>query len=121
MWINYLLIGIFGAFGACLRAWICGFHQSSWFPWGTSLVNILGCFFLGFLSGASDAFLPEQLKKPIATGFLGSLTTFSTFSVETLTLLEKQGPLSAFLYFAPQLVLGLGLAFLGIILGRSLG
>ena len=121
MWLNYLLIGIFGGAGACTRAWISSFHESSTLPWGTPLVNLAGCFLLGFLSGLSGSVLPESIRKPIATGFLGSLTTFSTFSLETLVLFEKQGAWAAFWYFTPQLLLGLLLALLGMTLGRALG
>ena len=120
MWFSYLLIGIFGGLGACSRAWISSLQDASTFPWGTPIVNLLGCFILGFLSGASSSLLPEPLKKPITTGFLGSLTTFSTFSVETIVLFEEQGPWAALLYFAPQLILGILLAALGMAIGRAL-
>ena len=93
---HYLLIALFGAFGACTRAFISNLNQLHTIPFGTVVANLLGCFLLGLLSGASEALLPENLRKPIATGFLGSLTTFSTFSLETLVLLEREG-LSVFL------------------------
>jgi fluoride exporter len=117
---HYFLIALFGAFGACTRAWISNLNQLQTLPLGTVVANLLGCFLLGLLSGASETLLPENLRKPIATGFLGSLTTFSTFSLETLMLLEKEGLFTALLYFVPQLIAGLLLAFLGLTLGRSL-
>ena len=117
------LIGLFGAFGAVVRSQVCILLPPvEGFPLGTLAVNAAGSLMLGFLTGASMSSdtIPESWRAPVATGFLGSLTTFSTFSVETVQLLEKEASKTALLYAGAQLALGLTLAWLGLLLGRSL-
>ena len=77
--------------GALLRYGL-GLSMNSIFPTmplGTFFANILGGFLMGIFMGLikNQSFFPDALKLAIATGFLGSLTTFSTFSAETVTLL----------------------------------
>ena len=116
-----VLIGLCGALGALARSQIClALPTVDGFPVGTLTVNAVGSLLLGFLTGASmvsDA-IPETWRTPIATGFLGSLTTFSTFSVETIQLLEKEASKMALCYLGAQLILGLALAWTGLVLGR---
>lgn len=92
-----LVLGIaaMGALGAVSRH-LCG----QWvkanvdldFPLATLLINALGSLLLGLLAGlASSGLVPEHLRGPLAIGLLGSFTTFSTFSVETLTLVNEIG------------------------------
>jgi CrcB protein len=63
-------------------------HESV-FPWGTFTVNVIGCVILGALTGASSA-LPGSILSLVGTGFCGALTTYSTFSYETLKLAGKR-------------------------------
>ena len=93
-WMLYLFIGTGGALGACLRYFFTT-TIDSWFgkplPFGTLTVNVIGSFCLallyGFIErGDLDAFPYRAL---VGVGLLGAFTTFSTFSVETLTLLEN--------------------------------
>ena len=87
---NLLFVMIGGFFGAISRfalgEWI---HTSNGFPLGTLFINLIGCFFLGwFLTFVSQKKkIRPELTLLIGTGFVGSFTTFSTFSVETLNLI----------------------------------
>ena len=90
----YCYIAAGGAVGACLRYFLSG-QIDSWFgkalPFGTLGVNILGSFSLALLYGLIERY--ELAESPyralIGVGLLGALTTFSTFSIETLALLEN--------------------------------
>jgi CrcB protein len=91
---SIIFISISAAIGALLRWWI-GLSLNYIFPsipLGTLVANLLGGFLMGiFIVITKDhRFISETLRLAIATGFLGSLTTFSTFSAETVTLLSNQ-------------------------------
>jgi len=90
------------------------------FPWGTLAANALGCLLLGVATGLSTALLPPHLRVPVATGFLGSFTTFSTFSVESVRLAEQGQLALAAGNVVGSLVMGLAFAALGLSLGRAL-
>jgi fluoride exporter len=90
---SVLSIGVGATFGALLRWWL-GLLMNSIFPTiplGTFAANIIGCFLMGMVMAITKAhsFLPEAARLAITTGFLGGLTTFSTFSAETVTLLSQ--------------------------------
>lgn len=88
-------------------------------PWGTFLVNVLGSICLGALMEASlQAEWSPQLKVLLTTGFLGAFTTFSTFSVETVRLVERGDLGFALGSVLGNGVLGIGGAFLGILAAR---
>lgn len=75
--------------GAILRGWLARYNTvHPWLPLGTLTANILGGLLIGMALAVSDRLHP-QLKFFITTGFLGGLTTFSTFSAETFTLLNQ--------------------------------
>jgi fluoride exporter len=87
-------IAIGGAFGACSRYLIselCIVLLGRGFPYGTLTVNILGSFIMGLLAAALQGqFLSADVWKPlIGLGFLGALTTFSTFSMDNVLLLQQ--------------------------------
>lgn len=90
----YLFIALGGATGACLRYFLSQL-MLQWFgkgfPFGTLLVNVVGSFLLGFLySLLEHGHIEAALwKTTIGIGFLGALTTFSTFTVDTLMLLQQ--------------------------------
>lgn len=91
------------------------------FPWGTLVINVTGCFALGVLTGFSAQHVVDaRLMVAVATGFLGSYTTFSTFTWETMRLVED----AAFLTAAANVVLstgvGLAAAGCGLLLGGAL-
>ena len=93
--LHYLVIGTGGALGAMLRFFAdtrISALTGSGFPWGTLLINISGSFFLGVLVVILSARGPvvDLLRSGLCIGLLGGFTTFSAFSVETLTLLEAE-------------------------------
>jgi CrcB protein len=112
-------IAIAGALGAPVRYLLDGFLQdrsSGVFPWGTLVVNVTGSFLLGVLSGLAlyHAF-PSTPRLVLGTGFCGAYTTFSTFTYETVRLVED-GAVGAALRntitsaLVPALAAGAGLA-----------
>ena len=118
MLIALLLLG--GAVGATARYLADGFVQSrsqGVFPWGTFTINVTGSFVLGVVTGAALYHgLGPLPKTAIGTGFCGGYTTFSTFSYETLRLLEEGSFGAASLNAAASVVVGLAAAGLGIAL-----
>ncbi|MDP9379445.1 MAG: fluoride efflux transporter CrcB [Chloroflexota bacterium] len=120
---RFLLVGLGGFLGANARYILSGWVSSVWpgaFPLGTFLVNVTGSFVLGFFTALVVGRLhaPEEYRLFVAIGFLGSYTTFSTLSYETLDLLRRGEFLTAALYSLGSLVLGLLAAGLGVALGR---
>lgn len=116
--IKLLYIALGGALGSLSRygvgLWILRNLPSAYnFPWGTLAVNVIG----GFLIGTCVNAVPRdhQLWYLIVTGFLGGFTTFSAFSLETVTMLRSQQYGAAFAYVALSLLL----AFAGVIAGMQ--
>jgi CrcB protein len=105
--------GFFGSISRfALGEWI---HSYNGFPIGTLFINLLGCFVLGW-------FIPYMKQKKagkeyllllISTGFIGSFTTFSTFSVESLHLIENNDFIEAFIYVYTSVIIGIFCSFLG--------
>jgi CrcB protein len=92
------------------------------FPWGTLVVNTLGSFAMGllFVVFLERLAASAELRSGLLVGFLGAFTTFSTFSMETLTLIE-QGLLGrAFLNMWVSVLFCLLACWFGVLLGRSL-
>ncbi|RDX35639.1 fluoride efflux transporter CrcB [Kangiella sp. HD9-110m-PIT-SAG07] len=114
-------IGVGGAFGAILRFKIRDFSEwllGEQFLYGTLIANVLGCFIAGFLINYwQNAQVSLTLKEGIMIGFLGALTTFSSFSLETLYLLQQQVWLKAGGNILGNLVLCLLFVFVGAWLG----
>ena len=120
-----LWIAAGGAVGAVARhgfgIWAVQ-HLGERFPWGTFLVNASGSFVLGLLV---ELFLRTDVLPPgprlmLTTGMLGALTTFSTFSVQSVRLIERGDHGLAAANIVGQLVVGLGLAWLGVLLARQI-
>ena len=114
-------IGVGGAFGALaryqVREWLLDKFGDQVF-WSTVLVNVMGCFIAGFLlSYWQESELSMTVKQGVMVGFLGALTTFSTFSVEALLLIQQQQWQKAMLYIAANLLLCLLMVFVGAWLG----
>jgi CrcB protein len=85
------------------------------FPWATLLINVTGSFLITFLIGwMHTRGMSIQRQDFVAAGFCGGYTTFSTFSVETLRLMESGHPQRAFAYVTASVVLGLLAALLGL-------
>ena len=88
---------------------------STGFPWGTFVVNLLGCFLIGLFGAATDKYsnLPSQLSLLLTVGLCGGFTTFSTFSNEALKMLQAGNYLMLCLYIAGSMTLGIAAVFLG--------
>jgi len=121
-----LLIAIGGAIGSIARYLLSSQTYSilgSYFPYGTLVVNVLGAFLIGIISMIiTERFsgYAMELRGLLLIGFLGGFTTFSSFSLETMNLLEN-GQLSyALLNIVGSVVLCLIATWLGLMLGRAL-
>jgi len=117
------LVFVGGGMGSTVRfllgRWVNAGHNHH-FPFGTLTVNIVACLVLGFVVGMADH---RQLISPAArlfwtVGFCGGFSTFSTFSAETLTLIQRGFHLSTVIYIVASLVLCLAATFGGIYLGE---
>ncbi|WP_433293641.1 fluoride efflux transporter CrcB [Actinoplanes sp. CA-030573] len=117
---TWLLVALGAAVGAPLRyltdRTIQSRHESA-FPWGTLTVNVAGSFLLGLLVGLPAAAPWTAL---LGTGFCGALTTYSTFSYETLRLTQSNNTFYAAMNVLASLVAGLGAAGLGILTAQAL-
>ncbi|MDQ0579203.1 fluoride efflux transporter CrcB [Streptomyces rishiriensis] len=116
---NWLVVVVGGMIGAPLRYLTDRAVQSrhdSLLPWGTFVVNTGGCLVLGVLTGAAAA--GPDLRLFLGTGFCGALTTYSTFSYETLRLTETGAGLFAAVNAVASVVAGLGAASAGVALGQ---
>lgn len=87
-------------------------RHDSVFPWGTLAVNLAGCLVLGSLAGAGTA-LPAPVLTLLGTGFCGALTTYSTFSYETMRLVDQRAYFYAAANVLVSLFAGLGAVLLG--------
>jgi len=94
-------------------------RHDSLFPWGTFSVNVLGSLVLGILTGAAAA-LPHDLQLLVGTGFCGALTTYSTFSYETIRLYEDRARFLAIANVTASIVAGLGSVFLGVAVSEAI-
>ena len=122
--INVAIVFVGGGAGSAIRFllghWVNAWHNHH-FPFGTLAVNVVACLFLGFVVGIADH---RQLISPSArlfwtVGFCGGFSTFSTFSAETLTLIQGGFHLSTFVYIVSSLVLCLAGTFAGIYFGEN--
>ncbi len=91
----YLWVAIGGAIGSVARYWASAMATNAFgatFPWGTLVVNIVGSFIIGFtatLTGPQGRFLaPADARLFVMVGICGGFTTFSSFSLQTLTLMQ---------------------------------
>ncbi|WP_328314613.1 fluoride efflux transporter CrcB [Streptomyces sp. NBC_00442] len=91
------------------------------FPWGTLIVNAAGCLILGVLTGAVTAgAASSQVNLFVGTGLCGALSTYSTFSYETLRLAETGATFHAAANVVVSVAAGLGAVFLGVALAHAL-
>ncbi len=120
-----LAIAAGGAVGAVMRFWVStGVY--AWlgrdFPYGTLAVNVVGSLLMGVLSVLliERLSLGPEWRAVVLIGFLGAFTTFSTFSIETLGLIESGAYLKALLNTLLSVVLCIAAAWGGVIVGRQL-
>jgi fluoride exporter len=124
MW-TYTLVGIFGIFGCWARYGMTNLVQTIYgrdFPYATLSINVSGSFLMGFLfiETLERLAVSPELRTGILTGFIGGYTTFSTFEMETLLLVERGDPVKAILYIVLSVFLGFGAAFGGAYIARNL-
>ncbi|MFI2645119.1 fluoride efflux transporter CrcB [Streptomyces sp. NPDC018610] len=120
---NWLLVIVGAAVGAPLRYLTDRTVQSrhdTVFPWGTFSVNVVGSVILGLVTGAVAAGgISSNTQLLLGTGLCGALTTYSTFSYETLRLAEDGARFFAAANVVTSIVAGLGAAFTGASLARA--
>ncbi len=114
-----LAVFVGGGIGSVLR-YLLSLGMTRWlpslFPWGTLVVNVLGALLIGLLAGRAVAFenlATRELRLLLAVGFCGGFTTFSTFSMEVVTLLREDAAGLALAYIAASLLLSLAAFWLG--------
>jgi CrcB protein len=118
-----LLIGFGGAIGSILR-FLTSLVAAHWFgaefPYGTLIVNLSGAFVIGLVQQVSSETLliPDNVRIFLTTGMMGGLTTYSTFSYETVRLMETNAWHQAWINIFVTTTVALSLCFLGIAVGR---
>ncbi|MBH0112511.1 fluoride efflux transporter CrcB [Novosphingobium sp. YJ-S2-02] len=130
---SFIAASLFVAFGGGLGAWLRFLVGRAWsgalgpvragdFPYGTLTVNVLGSLLMGLLVGwlARYGSHGEGTRLFLAVGLLGGFTTFSSFSLDFVTILERGQPGLACFYAGLSVIAGFVSLFLGLILMRSL-
>jgi fluoride exporter len=118
-----LLITFGGAIGTLLR-YLTSVVAAQWFgsefPYGTLIVNLSGAFIIGLVQqlGTEALMIPDNTRLFLTTGMMGGLTTYSTFSYETVRLMESGAWSQAWTNIFVTTVICLSLCFLGIGVGR---
>lgn len=110
--------------GALSRYYLTLWFTNRWgfgFPYGTFFINISGCLIMGFFASLAmekTVLISPEIKLIVATGFLGAYTTFSTFGLDTIGLLQSGNWLAATGYFFGSTILGVISVQLGMIIAR---
>jgi len=121
-----LLVFFGGGLGSTVRfslgRWVNALHNHH-FPWGTLVVNVVACFILGFVIGLADhkQVISASSRLFWTVGFCGGFSTFSTFSNETLYLIQAGFTVSLVLYISLSLLLCVAAIFGGLYLGEHVG
>lgn len=120
-----LLLAATGAVGTLARYWLSGIVQriaGAGFPWGTLVVNGLGCFLFGLVWALAEErlLISGQTRLILLVGFMGAFTTFSTYIFETQQMLAATKWLLGTANFVLENVAGLALVVLGMMAGRAI-
>jgi fluoride exporter len=120
-----ILIGIAGLIGTLLRYWLAGFvtrQSGETFPWGTLVVNIVGCLLAGAVFHLTEerSLIDPTLRTVILIGLLGGFTTFSSYGLQTFTLLRDGAFGLATLNLVVSNVLGLFMVWVGYGLAKTI-
>ena len=123
---HYLWVGIGGFVGANARyilGRLIGHHLGPAFPWSTALVNMSGAFLIGIIvTILTDRGIPDPMwRQLVVVGFLGGYTTFSSYTIEAITMIQEGRWLSALGYILGSNVLGLLACLGGIWVARFIG
>ncbi|MDT3959995.1 fluoride efflux transporter CrcB [Staphylococcus kloosii] len=120
---QYVYIFFGGAIGALLR-YLLSFvnNEGATIPIGTFIANLIGALLMGFLGTLAVTYFGNnpQLKKGITTGFVGALTTFSTFQYELVSMYNAQSILTLFIYGISSYILGISFCYIGVKIGGKL-
>jgi fluoride exporter len=122
---TYALIAGFGILGCWARYGMTNLMQAIYgrdFPYATLSINVGGSFLMGFLfiETLERLTMSPALRAGILTGFIGGYTTFSTFELEILLLVEQGTPVKALLYTLLSVILGFAAALGGVVMARNL-
>ena len=122
---RFMLVCLGGAIGSGLR-YLVGGLALRWlgadFPYGTFIVNVVGSFLIGLIQevALTSALIPEPTRLFLTVGIMGGLTTYSSFSYDTLHLMQTGAWGYAWVYILVTTAVCLGVCLLGIALGRVL-
>jgi fluoride exporter len=122
---RFLIICLGGSIGTGMR-YLTGIAAARWFgadfPYGTLIVNVVGAFVIGLVQqlGTEALVIPDDTRLFLTTGMMGGLTTYSTFSYETVRLMETGAWHQAWINIVVTTTICLSLCFLGIAVGRGL-
>ena len=121
--LNFIAVFIGGGVGAACRYLITTISERFLgIPlWGTFIANIAGCFLIGYIFGLTMGKLQgvsPALKLFLTAGFLGGLTTFSTFSCESFCMLKDGKLIQCGIYIAASVIIGLAATYTGFILSK---
>ena len=126
---NFFYVFLGGGIGAVCRYLVTtqiGMRLGTFFPFGTLTVNVIGSLLMGLIMGTlavlarTSGLLPEQVRLLLTVGFLGGFTTFSSFSLETLTLLRGGSYALASVNIGANVLLGLLAAGMGVYVAGEL-
>ncbi len=124
---SYLLVALGSALGGVARFWLTTLFAQRFgdsFPWGTVFINVTGCFLIGladaWMRPDGHAALGPGARQFLMVGILGGYTTFSSFSVQTLHLMENGRTLGAAGHIALSVVACLAAVWLGIACATAL-
>jgi len=122
MWQKFLFLGLAGALGTLARYWLSGVIQrlaTTEFPFGTAIVNIVGCLLFGLLWAFMEnrVSISGQMRTVIFIGFFGAFTTFTSFAFETSQLLDE----SQWFWASGNILLQNVIGIAGVITGLAVG
>jgi CrcB protein len=125
--LQIVLVGVGSLVGGVLRfglsTWVHRVLDNPWFPYGTLVVNGLGCFLIGFLAALAESrsVFTSEVRLFIFAGILGGFTTFSSFALETLSLARDTQSAAALANIGLQLTLGLVAVWIGNVMAHAMG
>jgi len=114
------IVGVGGAIGSIMRYLLTDSVEAkflpNYFPFGTLVVNVTGCFAIGLIYALSDKFnIGPEWRGFLATGICGGYTTFSAFSYQSIQLIRDGHSAQMLLYISASLILGMLATFIPII------
>lgn len=117
---TFIWVAVGGAVGSAARYGLAGVVNYRSHPWGTVTVNVLGALILGALVGLWGFRADSAVRVGVAVGLLGGFTTFSTFAIDAVYLWEQGHQTAAITSILITLVVGIGAAIAGVVIGRTL-